>query len=146
MRDCEQLLPPANEVWGKVIFLHVCVILSMGGGGACMVAGGTCVVAGVYAWLGGGGMHGGGGACVIGGRGHHAWLLGVMHGWWGSVCGCRGLCMVVGGAWLWGGHAWLLGECIGYDEIRSMSGLYASYWNAFLFYIKCPVKYVDLTQ
>ena len=23
--------------------------------------------------------------------------------------------------------------CIGYDEIRSMSGRYASYWNAFLF-------------
>ena len=27
-----QLLPPANEVWGKVIFLHVSVILSTGGG------------------------------------------------------------------------------------------------------------------
>ena len=25
------------------------------------------------------------------------------------------------------------GACIGYDEIRSMSGRYASYWNAFLF-------------
>ena len=25
------------------------------------------------------------------------------------------------------------GACIRYDEIRSMSGWYASYWNAFLF-------------
>ena len=25
------------------------------------------------------------------------------------------------------------GACIGYDEIRSMSGQYTSYWNAFLF-------------
>ena len=24
------------------------------------------------------------------------------------------------------------GACVGYDEIRSMSGRYASYWNAFL--------------
>ena len=27
------LLPPANEVWGKVIFLHLSVILFTGGGG-----------------------------------------------------------------------------------------------------------------
>ena len=39
----------------------------------------------------------------------------------------RGGCVVVGA------HAWLLGGCVGYDEIRSMSGRYASYWNAFLF-------------
>ena len=41
-----------------------------------------------------------------------------------------------------GGRAWLRGRacavvgggaCVGYDEIRSMSGWYASYWNAFLF-------------
>ena len=25
------------------------------------------------------------------------------------------------------------GACVGYDEIRSMSRQYASYWNAFLF-------------
>ena len=32
------------------------------------------------------------------------------------------------------GCAWLPGgTCIGYDEIRSMSGWYASYWNAFFF-------------
>ena len=28
------------------------------------------------------------------------------------------------------------GECIGYDEIQSMSGRYASYWNAFLLEIQ----------
>ena len=28
-------LPPANEVWGKIIFLHLCVILfTVGGGGS----------------------------------------------------------------------------------------------------------------
>ena len=32
----------------------------------------------------------------------------------------------------WGRH--FEGEaCVGYDETRSMSGQYASYWNAFLF-------------
>ena len=41
-----------------------------------------------------------------------AWLPGV------------GACVVVGGA------------CVGYDEIRSMSGRYASYWNAFLFSVR----------
>ena len=36
-----------------------------------------------------------------------------------------------------GGHAWLLGgACLGYDEIQSMSGRYASYWNAFLYHDK----------
>ena len=28
-----RFLPPANEVWGKVIFLHLCVILFTGRGG-----------------------------------------------------------------------------------------------------------------
>ena len=37
---------------------------------------------------------------------------------------CKG-CVVAGGM-----HGW--GVCVGYDEIRSMSGQYASYWNAFL--------------
>ena len=33
---------------------------------------------------------------------------------------------------LFGGHAWFC-QFFGYNEIRSMSGRYASYWNAFLF-------------
>ena len=64
-------------------------------------------MAGGCAWQGG--MHGGG-ACVAGGvhsRRGHAWQEGGMHGWGGV----RGR----------------------YYEIRSMSGRYASYWNAFLF-------------
>ena len=75
------LLPPANEVWGMVIFLHLFVILFTGGG-ACVVAqAGACVVApGGCAWL----LWG---ACVVA-RGR-AWLL-------------QGACMVARG----GGHAW----------------------------------------
>ena len=33
-RDREPLLPPANEVWGKAMFLHLCVIPFTGGGGS----------------------------------------------------------------------------------------------------------------
>ena len=56
----------------------------------------------------------------------------------GGMCGCSG-----GHAWLLRGGVWLLpgGMCgcsgggmrVFFDEIRSMSGQYASYWNAFLF-------------
>ena len=74
------------------------------------------MVAGGHAWLLGG-MHGCRGACVV--AGGHAWLLGGVHG-------CRGCAWLRGGAWL------RRGACIGYDKIRSMSGRYASYWNAFL--------------
>ena len=38
------LLPPANEVWGKVIFLHLFVILFTGGmpgPGGCLLRGGS---------------------------------------------------------------------------------------------------------
>ena len=50
-----------------------------------------------------------------------------------SVNGGEGACVVARG------HAWLLGggggACVGYDEIRLMSGRYASYWNAFLYIV-----------
>ena len=85
------------------------------------------------------------GACVV--------LFGGVHGF------IRGACVVLfgGRAWFYlGGHAWFYpggvhgfirgGMCgfirggmrgfssfFGYNEIRSMSGQYASYWNAFLF-------------
>ena len=85
-----------------------------------------------------------GGGCMVAPR--------EVHGYLGGMHGClRGACMVAPGgcvvalgghAWLLpggcvvalGGHAWLLsgGVCMGYDEIRSMSRRYASYWNAFL--------------
>ena len=122
-------LPPANEVWGKVIFLHMFVILFTGGGmrgcsgGACMVApGGACVVAPR------GGMHGCSGGCVWLLLGEHVWLLPGGHAWLlpggvhgcsqGGVRGCsRGACMVAPmGACVVapGGHAWLLqgGACM----------------------------------
>ena len=59
----------------------------------------------------------------------------------GGMHGCRGHVWLLGGgcAWLWGacmvvgGMHGCQGGCIGYDEIRSMSGRYASYWNASLF-------------
>ena len=97
-----------------------------------------------------GGMHGcrgGWGACVVAGG---AWLLGacMVAGGAGMVVGgmhgCRGACVVAGGAWLQGacvivggmhggGVCVVGGACMRYDEVWSMSGRYASYWNAFLF-------------
>ena len=96
-----KFLPPANEVWGKVIFLHQFVILFTGGG--------------VRGCLGG----------------HARFYSGGWRAWFYS----EGVCMV-----LFGGHAWFYSGGVrgffsffGYNEIRSMSGRYASYWNAFLF-------------
>ena len=86
----------------------------MCGRGLCVM--GECMVVVGGAWQGG--MHGRGvcmvGACVLAG-GMRAGVV-SMHG---------------GRGW----HAWWPwgGACMGYDEIRSMSGRYASYWNAFLF-------------
>ena len=126
MHDCQgPAWLPGGHVW-------------LQGGHGCR---GECVIAG-------GCMHGiqqdmvcgCQGACVVAGR--HAWLL-------GGVCGCWRVCMAAGGGMCGcGGHAWLQGghgcggrghaqlregACMGYDEIRSMSGRYASYWNAYLF-------------
>ena len=111
--------------------LHGC----SGGMGACVVApGGACVVA-----PGGACMVAPGGACVVapGGVGGHAWLLlggacvvtpgGVCMVALGGMHGCSG-----GRAWLlWGGvHGCSRGGMHGFfDDIRSMSGRYASYWN-----------------
>ena len=101
-------------------------------------------------WLPGGmhgsrGMHGCQRACVAAGGMHGCWLggmcgcwLGGVHGCWGvhgcgGVHGCWGVCMVVEGACVVvGGVHGCRGLWIGYDEIRSMSRWYASYWNAFL--------------
>ena len=129
--------------WG----VGACVVLG-GELGVCMVVGGT--------WLWGV-MHGcrgcvwlWGGACVA---------AGVVHGC-GGCAWLRGACMVVGGCVVVGGMhgcrgcvvvrgmhgCWGVGACIGYDEIQSMSGRYASYWNAFLLTIICHVlKYVHFS-
>ena len=98
-------LPPANEVWGKVIFLHQFVILFTWGGlhgcsgGACMVALGVCMVAP-------------GEACVVALGGACMVLFGGVHGFiWGGCAwfysgGVRGFiqgCVVLYGG---GGRAW----------------------------------------
>ena len=148
------------------LYRCVSFILFTGGGmcgfiweGACMVfSGGACMVLfGGHAWFYLGGLGGWGWHAwfYLGG---HAWFYsGGMHGFiWGGMCGfiwvgvrgfIRGACVVLfGGACvvLFGGHAWFYsggGVCVffsffGYNEIRSMSGRYASYWNAFLLWIR----------
>ena len=120
--------------------------------GACMVArGGMHGCSGGHAWLLGG-MHGCSGGCVVVPGGMHGCLWGGMHGCSRGVHGCsRGASMVAHGGHAWllvggacmvahRGHAWLLlgggGMCGFFNEIRSMSGRYASYWNAFLLCIR----------
>ena len=135
------LLPPANEVCEGYVFTGVCLSTrggaclvapwgacvvagrgmhgcSQGGmhcccGGACMVAPGVCVVAPGVCVVALGGMHGcSQGACMVASCGGHVWLL------WGGMHGCS-----------WGGIRGIRRD----TEIQSMSGRYASYWNAFLF-------------
>ena len=98
-------LPPANEVWGKVIFSEACVSHSVHkcwrwrGRGACMV---------------GGRVHGGGNVWW-GNTWWIACMVGSMHGgghtWWGCMVGS-----IRGGGHAWwevhgGGNAWWL-ECM----------------------------------
>ena len=139
--------------FAKVMFLQVSVCPHRGGGGMCGFIGGVCVVLfGGHAWFYPGGVRGFiRGACMVLFRGGHVWFyLGGVHGF------IQGVCMVLfGGACMVapGGHVWLLwGACVVapgggvrgfFDEIRSMSGRYASYWNAFLFGF-C-IGYVQLT-
>ena len=110
------------------MFLHLSVGHSAHGGGGRAWRG-ACMAGGVHgrghawwgcAWQGAcvaGGMHGGGvhgrGACLAGG------VHGRGHVWQG---------VFVAGAHA-AGYACPPG---GYDEIWSMSGRYASHWNAFL--------------
>ena len=98
--------------------------------GACMAGGhvwqGACIM---------GGMHGRGCVC-----GEGACVAGGMCAWWGGACMTGGhvwwdVCMAGEGV-MHGrgrGHAWQGGVHGRYYKIRSMSGRYASYWNAFLF-------------
>ena len=103
---------------------------------------GACMVARGGAWLLGG-MRGCWGACVllggVHGEGGHVWQKGAVCGEGGHVWQ-RGACVAKGGhAWQRGGSVakWGGGACVGYDEIRSMSRRYASYWNAFLLILYC---------
>ena len=90
------LLPPANKVWGKVIFLHPFVILFTGGWHAWLILGGMCDCSGGACMVAPGGCLG---ACVVA-PGGHAWLL------------PGGVCMVAPGGRAWllpvGGCVWLL--------------------------------------
>ena len=124
------LLLPAK--FAKVMFLQVSVCPHWGGmcgfiqRGACMVlfgGGMRSFIRGVCMVLfGGGGVHGFIRGCAWFYSGGHAWFY------------LGGVCVV-----LFGGHAWFYsgGVCgfFGYNEIRSMSGQYTSYWNAFLFHL-----------
>ena len=81
---------------------------------------------GCIVFLGVGGMRG------FLGRGH-AWFFG----------GCIVFLGVGGMRGFSGGHAWFFqggGMCGFFDEIRSMSGRYTSYWNAFLFYLFSHIR------
>ena len=142
------LLPNTNEVCEGYVFTGVCLSTP---GGACMVLFGGHVwfyLAGGmrgfiwrgHAWFYLGGVHG-----FIRG---HAWFYLGGHAWFylggracvilfgGHACFIQGACMV-----LFGGHVWFYSgggmrgffSFFGYNKIRSMSGRYASYWNAFLF-------------
>ena len=85
-------------------------------------------ICGGRAWFYSGGMRGfiQGGVCGFI-RGH-VWFYSGVHGFiWGACVVLFGGCV-----WFfWGGlHGFF--SFFGYNEIRSMSGWYASYWNAFL--------------
>ena len=130
--------------------------------GACVVALGGGGIHGCsrgHAWLLRGGLFGRGGAWFywgtwfflfgwgIGGFirggmhgfiwGHVRFYLGGMHGFiWGACMVLFRGCMVLfeGGMCGFiqqGGHVWFF-SFFGYNEIRSMSRQYTSYWNAFL--------------
>ena len=86
------------------------------GGGACVVAGGMC------AWFQG--------ACVVVGGG--TWLQGVCVAA-GGMCGCEGCAWLQGACVVAGCVRGCWGRACVWDTTRY--GQYASYWNAFLFYI-----------
>ena len=160
MRGCSRGGMPGFIRGGAcvVLFGGACVVLF--GGRAWFYSGG-------HVWFYSGGMRGFiwgacvvlfGGACVVLFGGHAWFYLGGMRGFIrGGVCGfIRGACVVLFGGcmvlfggvrgFIWGGVCMAISgggvhgfsSFFGYNEIRSMSGRYASYWNAFLFSIIFP--------
>ena len=125
-----------------VLFGGACVVLC--GGHAPFYSGGACMVLfGGRAWFYSGGVHG----FIRGGvRGfiRGAWFyLGGVHGF---IRGGHAWFYSGGRAWFYsGGHAWFF-QFFGYNEIRSMSGRYASYWNAFLLMIFLILKFILLVH
>ena len=137
----ELLLPPANVVCEGYVFTPVCDSVNRGGMCGCSLWGGGSmrgfILGGAWFYLGGHAWFFSG-ACVVffGGRGMCGFIQGVCMvlfrgymvlfgecAWFysGGVCG-----------FIWGGRAWFF-SFFGYNEIWSMSGRYASYWNAYLF-------------
>ena len=110
------------------VLLGACVVLF--GGCAWFYLGGRAwFYSGGHAWFYSGGMRGFiWGVCVVL-FGGHAWF------YLGACMVLFGGCMVLfGGACvLFPGGVRVFFSFFGYNEIRSMSGRYASYWNAFLF-------------
>ena len=102
-------LPPANEVCEGYVFTGVC-LSTQGGGMHGFIRGGMCgFIWGGHAWFYSGG------ACMV--------LFG------GGMCGFNRDGAVRGFS---GGGMRGFFSFFEYNEIRSMSGRYASYWNAFL--------------
>ena len=117
---------------------------------------GACVVLFGGVWFYSGGMHGfiwgvacvvlfGGVVCVVLFGGHVWFYLGGGRCAWFYLGGMRGF--IWGGmrGFIWGGMCGFIwgvgGMCVffsffGYNKIRSMSGRYASYWNAFLLHLQ----------
>ena len=118
------LLPPAMKLGQGNIFRSMCQQVSPQGGGnvwllrgVCMVApGGACMVlfGGVRGFIWG--------VCMVLFGGHAWFYLGGMHGFIWEAC----VVLFRGGM-----HGFF--SFFRYNEIWSMSGRYASYWNAFLY-------------
>ena len=121
-------LPPANEVWGKVIFSEACVKDSVREGGAIP----ACIAGGIPACL----------AVGLGGVWYPSMPCrfpvphqrGKLRGIWQGGClllGVWGICL------LWGvpdpGGLLLGGGGVEASSDGYCCGRYASYWNAFLF-------------
>ena len=137
------LLLPTTKLGQGNIFRSVCQQFCLWGhawlpgGHAWFYSGGMCgfIRGGVHGFIRGvcvvlfGGVHG----FIQGGR---AWFYLGGHAWFYSVEGMRGFIQGgVRGFIQWGGVRGFF-SFSGYNEIRSMSGRYASYWNAFLCYIE----------
>ena len=115
------LIPPANEVWGKVIFFsQVCVKNSVHRGGGAIPA---CLAAGLQ----GGAIP----ACIA--VGIPAYLAAGLGGGWVPSLGGMGVCSqgesAHGGVCPWGCLVETPSPRDGY-----CCGWYASYWNAFLLF------------
>ena len=109
-------------IWGAcVVLFRGCMVLfgrhAWFYWGVCMVLFGGCT------WFYLGGMHDFIWGGVHGFSGGHAWFFwgACMLFPWGGMCGFSR------------GGMRVFFSFFGYNEIRSMSGRYASYWNAFLF-------------